>query len=153
MLCGSVTMYPDHFNWLNAHVRCHSHCAYLIFFSALNIEGGWHLFGGYNYFVGKFLNSNSFFLNNQFRLELSDPHSNTIQVYNNRQFIVHPQSDQECFSCGCWRVKRSHTLLFKYKINHKITKIVIIHTQRIKEQTQLSYQKLHIIPSAKYENS
>jgi len=24
-------MYADHFNWLNAHVGCHSQCAYLIY--------------------------------------------------------------------------------------------------------------------------
>ena len=127
MLCGGVTvLWVDHFNWLDAHVRCHSHCAYLIY-SRLTTSGVADTFlGRFSYFVGnfnsnskflnsnskysnskysnsKFLNSNSFFLNNQFqfRLELSDPHSNTIQVYNNQQFIVHPQSDQECFSCGC----------------------------------------------------
>jgi len=38
-----------------------------------------------------------------------DPHSNTIQVYNNKHFIVHPvinywscpQFDQTFSSCGC----------------------------------------------------
>jgi len=53
--------------------------------------------------------------------------TNTKQVYNNQQFIVHPvinywscpQSGQEFSSCGCSGDKGS-PLLFKYKIKHKI---------------------------------